>query len=778
MRSFRWVFSFLFFSQLIACSPAIDQKDIEFSTNEPINTQTPIVSILETKPTISTPVPTPTLIPLSLIGTPQTEGVEIITEENAIYLQEVARWGVGEFSGSDQSPDKQYIALRFTQGVIFVSANDLSTVSEIYTPFEVGYVCFANDREIAGIASSVGDVWIVNYTGGEVLNQFYYPTGRLGEIAISPDGNSILVGSFDGVILQPIDGGSPLKSPIYTAFANSLAFSPDGNLFAIGLDGQIEIWDFKAEKLLQVIESDWYVENLAFSPDATLLSAFVRNRLIIWKVLDGSTWATVMAINTDDFDPLHTVDPIYAISPDWSKAVIQYSTLEESSLRLVELPEGNIINEVVPENFPQFTAFIKDGNSIITILKDSGSNERFTLASWNINEKSLNLLKTISSQVTRLAVSPNSDLVAVGFNNGQVRLLSASNGNLIYEFPIKHDLAVSGLQFIDQGEKLTSAGGGQKNILLVWDIVSREKIKGFDAPEEFISEAYQSRVILSADGKSIVLSYFQGDGRLNSDDPVFYDTWYSTDNGEIIASLKIEPLKQSGENAYISGYPSIDPEAISPDGKSVIAFAAFVPWVLGENGYYLWTTDSPNGKKIIGEEVQIGESLTPNLGDFVFNRNPDLLIFSPDGRWLGASQGTKIKIWEVGTWKTISAFSVSDEQDVSTTSSTPNKSPTVASTPLRSFDPISMPDSILAMQFSNDGELVATAGENGIIRIWRVADGEILAVVPPVDLQGDIYLGQTLKYYPSIITLAFSADGTRLYAGDDLGVVHVYAINP
>lgn len=780
MRSIHWIFLVLLCIQLIACTPETRAGGADATSSDEIfTTQISTLLTLEIKPT-STPTqfPTPTLIPFSLIGTPQVIGIEKITAENAIQLEEIARWGIGKFFGAVQSPDMRFIALTHTQGVSFRYETDLLPISEIYTPFIVSQVSYAHDLDIAAIASNFGDVWIVDYLSERVLKQYHFPVGYLSAIAISPDGNNVLIGSSEGVFFQPIQGGSPEKSPINSSPAHSLAFSPDGNLIAIGYDEQIEIWDLKKEKVLQVIENDWWVENLAFSPDASLLSAFIRDRLIIWKVSDASIWAIVMAINPDDFDPLYSVDPIFALSPDWNTAITQYSTSVQSSLRLIALPSGSVINEIVLEEnqSPKFLAFNND-NSIITILKETEHGERYNLASWNINDKSLNLYKTISYQVTRLTVTQNSDLVAVGLSNGQVRLLSAINGNQIYEFPIKHERAVSGLQFIEQGENLISVGGGKSDIVIVWDIVSREKIYGFDAPEEFIVEDYQSKVTLSPDGKSIILSYFQGDGTLLMDDPVFYDTWNRTDNGEIIASLKIEPSRPSNERAYIFGPPSIEPMAISPDGNSVVAFA-FVPGGSIERGYYLWTTNSSNGIKIIGEEVKNGEFLTPNLGEFVNTAKPDLLVFSPDGRWLGATQGTTVRIWEVETWNIVSDFKISDDQEESTSSYSLDKTLSETSTPFQSYYPIFMLDNIQAIQFSNNGELVATAGGNGILRIWRVSNGELLAVIPPMNLQGSENQGQTLQYHPSILSLSFSADNSRIYAGDDIGIIHVFSIAP
>ncbi len=84
------------------------------------------------------------------------------------------------------------------------------------------------------------------------------------------------------------------------------------------------------------------------------------------------------------------------------------------------------------------------------------------------------------------------------------------------------------------------------------------------------------------------------------------------------------------------------------------------------------------------------------------------------------------------------------------------------------------------MHFSSDGQILAAAGENGILRIWRVMDGELLALIQPASLRGDrdLDLNTTAPFNPSILALTFSTDNRRIYVGDAQGVVHVYAVTP
>ncbi|KAF0109964.1 MAG: WD40 repeat-containing protein [Chloroflexi bacterium] len=644
----------------------------------------------------------------------------------------------------------------------------------------MNHVSFASDREISALASSTGDIWIVDHTNGRVLKQFHYPILGLSTIAISPDGNNVFVGSSEGVFIQPTLGGHSSRSPIDSSPASSLAFSPDGHSIAIGFDGQVEIWDIETELLTQVIENDWWVDDLVFSPDASLLAGFVRDRLIIWQISDVSVWATVMAINPDDFDPLYSVSSNFAISPDWNKSVIQFSSSEGSTLRVVSLLDGKVLQEVVPADFqsPYFSAFTQVDNSIITILGDPGIGERYDLAIWKTEDNSLNKLKIISSRVTSLSVSPNSDLLAVGLSDGQVHLLDGNTGQLIFDFPVKHDLSVSGLRFSDQGQKLVSAAGGENNIVLVWDIPSRVKIAGFDAPENIVNEGYQGQVSLSPDGNSIVLSPFQEDGVIDIEDYYFNTSWYSNITGKTIASLKIQPSPPTSGRAYISAPPYIDPVAISPDGQSVVAYVSAIGRAQ-DNGYYIWTMNSLTGKKVIDDGLESGDFYTPSLDDPRIRGNPEMILFSRDGSLMGVSRGMHINIWQVGTWEMVSEFIIPPFSEEAYPTLVPFKISGQTTTPAPFFPPaIPYMDGILTMQFSSDGELLATAGENGIVRIWRVSDGELLAAVPPVNLRGDEIQNQLSQHYSSILALTFSADNTRLYAGDDFGVLHVYAIKP
>ncbi|KAF0109965.1 MAG: hypothetical protein FD147_1937 [Chloroflexi bacterium] len=125
MKLIAWILSFLFCYQLIACSPVPSQSG-DFSTlsSKGTITQSANNSSPEIISTITpTQFPTPTLIPLTLIGTPQANGVETINEKNSFRLHEIARWGMGKFLRAVQSPNKQQIALLHTQGITFLSSN-------------------------------------------------------------------------------------------------------------------------------------------------------------------------------------------------------------------------------------------------------------------------------------------------------------------------------------------------------------------------------------------------------------------------------------------------------------------------------------------------------------------------------------------------------------------------------------------------------------------------------------------------------------------------------
>jgi len=708
---------------------------------------------------------TPTIMPYTLAKTPQAQPLSIINETNVLRISEIARWGLGSYLDAIASSDHQLIALMHSQGVLIYSTKELKEVAEIITPFEVTEFAFSVDATKAGLASQTGDVWLVDTKTGDVLQQYHYPLWDLRSIALSPDENYLLVGSGDGTIFQPITGGTPINTPMLEIPAHSLTISPDGTLLASAFDGPIEIRETGTWQVKQVIQNTDWVEGLTFSADGSLLVGHVRNKLVIWRTADGSVWASVSAIDHEQFDPLETVDPVFALNGDWSKVVFRYKSIEGARLRLVSLPDRELLKEISPENFeiPVFVIFDSFSNGITAILEETGSELPFRVVAWNVEEKTLSQRMVISRQMTSLSASEDGNLLAAGMSNGTVLLLDAHSGELNFKGDVTHENEVQAVQFGEGYQKLISAAAGVKNLVMIWNISQNIVEKSWDEPEKWELEGYEVRVWLAPDGKSIVVNPHKIKPFYEPRETYYPSVWYDNQDGSEIAILKVDlPSPAPGERVNYH-VPLISPVAIAPDGQSTVAYVN-----IGElkvDGIYLWSRDGASGKRVIGAEGNSQEPVAPILGEFMPDVAPQVMIFSPNGKLLAFSQGTNVKIWDTATWKEVVGM---DSAKPETQTPVPTATGDVGVFDFSNapeFSPLGLSESLVKMQFSPDGTLLVGVSDQGKVWVWRVTDGELLSQFSIDE-----------RYAPALISLDISSDGKVIYIGDETGIIHVFGV--
>jgi len=90
--------------------------------------------------------------------------------------------------------------------------------------------------------------------------------------------------------------------------------------------------------------------------------------------------------------------------------------------------------------------------------------------------------------------------------------------------------------------------------------------------------------------------------------------------------------------------------------------------------------------------------------------------------------------------------------------------------PVSEFD---HPDWVRSVTFSPDGTLLATGCDDGAVRLWHVPTGELKAAF---DHPLSALYQLILSIPPGFLTVAFSADGSLLAAGDWDGWAHVWSV--
>ncbi len=95
---------------------------------------------------------------------------------------------------------------------------------------------FSVDGTRLAVGSSIG-IWIYDVQTGEELNLFTGHTDSVGSVSFSPDGNTIVSGSYDKTIRlwDPNTGRLIRTFTGHTGQVLSVSFSPDGNTIVSGV---------------------------------------------------------------------------------------------------------------------------------------------------------------------------------------------------------------------------------------------------------------------------------------------------------------------------------------------------------------------------------------------------------------------------------------------------------------------------------------------------------------------------------------------------------------
>ncbi|MGQ0736813.1 MAG: hypothetical protein ACT4QD_24560 [Acidobacteriota bacterium] len=252
---------------------------------------------------------------------------------------------------------------------------------------------------------SVGDDNTVrNWTGDEVRSVAL--DDRCSGCAVSPDGRLVAVGSggkvhvLDRATFEPVAQTECLR-------ITSLAWSPNGGSLAAGTgDKLVHLWRAPEMRPLAIFAGHGdFVNACAFSPDSTLLaSASEDGTLKLWDLSAPET-LTAETIETSWVTAC-------AVSPDLRHVA---SESLSRSFRIRESTSGHDV-AVLPPQHTDSLAFTPDGRMLIC-ASSNGLNSIDSAEGWVVKRH------CAIDGATACAVSPDGIAVAVGDENGTLRLL-------------------------------------------------------------------------------------------------------------------------------------------------------------------------------------------------------------------------------------------------------------------------------------------------------------------------------------------------------------------
>lgn len=342
--------------------------------------------------------------------------------------------------------------------------------------------------------------------------------------------------------------------------------------------------------------------------------------------------------------------------------------------------------------------------------KIAAGNENSILLWDSQSGRELRSFEEHSGKVTSIAFSPNGLKLASGSEDETIRIRNVETGGEVQTL-VGQESAVNSLAYGGDGNRLASTGS-YSSLIILWDVTSGRQLRSLKE-----SDYWVSAMDFSPDGTRIVF----GDSRIK--------VWDLT-----AAEESVSPAGPEADSILCL--------AFSSDGARVAC---------GTNRQGVMLTDLRSGKR--------GDAFLGHAGAV------QSVAISRDGAKIvsGGDDGT-VKLWDTASGVQLGSFK-GHQEPVKSLSCSPDGSRIVSASGSERTDVIpwifrrfASPQGTDGVS-SNDGESTAVA-EKQTVKLWDTASGRELPLLEVND--------------GSVISVAFSPDGTRFVTGSADSVIRLW----
>ncbi|AMA57491.1 c-type cytochrome [Bradyrhizobium sp. CCGE-LA001] len=269
--------------------------------------------------------------------------------------------------------------------------------------------------------------------------------GPIRALAVSPDGNRLLSGSFDTAAIRwSLETDTAEQVLRYHADAvNAVVFLKDGRMVTAGADARIAVWTAGRQQPERVLEGHLApIVALAVSPDGAFLASASWDRTVrLWSLSDGAS--RVLEGHTQNVNGV-------AFTPDGQSLV---SVGYDLTLRIWRLPDGQ--PEIMTLPAPLNAVSVAPDGEIVVGAVDG------MLRMLTADGKVSGEVAAGPTQVVAVTISADGALIAAAGIGGTVAIIDRKSRSLLRTL-IGPGLPVWSVAFLSDRETLITGGADGK----------------------------------------------------------------------------------------------------------------------------------------------------------------------------------------------------------------------------------------------------------------------------------------------------------------------------
>lgn len=673
----------------------LQSHDADIPTTTPgIPEQFPIP--LETTPVGQDAVATivPASQPNSLRHKPALEGEAVtasyrtITLSDLQYIQEFSRLGTGKPEDVDISLDQQFYAIASSAGVFVYDGKDNTLKTWLDPQGWATSVQFSPDGNVLAIGLLSGEIQIWDWQADLQSAKFLGHTAKISKLLFSNNGRYLYSASYDQNItmwdMQTMRQIHTIRA--HAAPVNDISIANDGRTLAsCSQDGYVRLWDLSKGAMLYAFPFAGKVEAVAFSSDGEYLAAGGESGFIRQWIVKSLQPRTDLIPVQNKIWTIQYIENNTRIFIGMNGGVFRILLAAQKTYPGVPL-EFNI-PQIAPKlvdalgsqfKFDEAFALFGNGNENISIRWDGTVRNKATFV-WAAAYDSLDKLFFLPD-ATFVATSGKRSMITVwNIMNNQAVFKSTSEADLPFGDPISPDNSTI---TIIVPKIIRSQSDSQ--ITHYIDIYQRVGI--MNASKIDLSEAVPGGTVSYARNGSILVSGNLAGSKawdFGSGQDIFYTPnsntgcWatYSANNGEILQVLS--------------------------------AAGAFPVW-------------NEQVKNICIKSKALPNSLFAYSNDYKF-----LVYSTSNGIVGGFDASTNQVLWEFKPIEKISSIAISPDGLIVALGSQNGKLIFVNSEDGKPvFETTGNFGEVTSIKFSGDRKKIATAGSDGVIRLFGIPADE------------------------------------------------------